>query len=238
MHDFLKKLWIAIWPWIDAAQQVLSSWLGKRIEVAAAAALMLVISFYIAHSQRQKIMKDFAETKKRGARPTTQPKLDEWLAEFEKDRLNNAFELGYAALLVALFGFVIPSTLMGLGVYEYNWFFPKAHALMSVNCGKNSPNSLSYFGTAIFVTSQFFMGFGQHLDEIIPHQSTLAAASALEPADSVIAAALILYRYFVGAFSLMFVQLISRAYAVRRMVGPVEKLLDERKQKLAAASRG
>jgi hypothetical protein len=212
---------LMVWGWLD-------SWLGHRIEVGVVAGLVLLLSYWVATTQNSALKNTYHELKFPGPMPTRPQTAHNQLQRIDEHRKNTAWKAARQGFLVGLFGFVVPSVIVGLSLYHYPWFFPNQFPLTrEIGCDVRAATHLNLGTTVLFVLAQFFMGFGQHIDEISTRLPSFAAAASLNPANSLVMCGVILYRIFIGAFSLNFLNLVRRAIVISRSVGPREQRLIE-----------
>jgi hypothetical protein len=235
MERYIAEAWSAIWPVLILIRGWLTSWWGLRIEVILAALIVLGLSFWIARQQNAALKKDYEEYKPRGREPDDPDKLRAKIQEIEARKATFAWQSVRQALAVGFFGFVVPSSLMALGLLYYSWFVTNGSALArAIGCGgSHEVLPLNLVTAALFVLSQFFMGYGQHLDELSTRIPALSSAASLTPTNSYIVLAVVAYRFYVGAFSLLFSNLVRRAVVAVRSIGPKQKRLVD---KLARAT--
>ena len=192
MEKHFAEAWSAIWPILVLLRTWLTSWLGARIEAGLGAAVILALSFWIARAQNSSLRNSYEERRFRGPVPTRIETITRQLGEIDDQRSGVAWTAARQALAVGLFGFVIPSAVIALSVLDYSWFVPNGSPLAKeIGCGGHAAAQLNFAAIALFVLSQFFMGFGQHIDEVSTRLPALSSAASLSPTNSYIVLAII-----------------------------------------------
>jgi hypothetical protein len=197
-------------PWFAVIAHVLTSWLAWRIYAITLAVMVLGGSFWIANAQRVQIIEWKPE---RGRKPTTQKGVYERLERLAQFKANARVTVLLRLLLVVLFGFAVPSIILGAGIYFYGWLLPGRSALDCMSCEGHQAEPLSLPAIASYVISQLTLGVSGILGEL---SAKPPLTSAYGPADTITADGLLLYRYFVGGFVSIFGKLILNAFQVSR----------------------
>lgn len=226
MEHWLANAVVAVRPWAAWAGTMLASWLAWRIYAVAGGLAAVGLSLWNANQHREFIVE---VSNPRGPKPTTRRGTRRRLRRIEqliKDKQGEAIR---QALLVLFYGFLVPSTVLGLAIYFYPWFMPGQDALSLAGCPRPANVAPTLLGTGMFVFSQLAMGMANTASSLADG----ALANVLPgytPANGAIAAALVGYRYFIGLFAGSFAHLV---YAAMKM--PAHPELVRQRQELEAA---
>lgn len=216
----------AIEPWAQHTLEIMTSWLAWRVYALIGAALVLALSFWVARAQQVGLLE---LRPRRGRKPTVRKTIEKKLKELQEFEEHTRWSVLSKAILVAFFGFLIPSLVLALAVYHYSWFLPGRQALMETGCAGGSAVRPTLLETVSYVFSQLSMGTAGIAAEVTP-RSFVAALPAFVPADTVAADGLAFYRYFVGGFAAAFLRLLYIAATVSRNAS-----IAERRTELVAA---
>ncbi|HVY32930.1 MAG TPA: hypothetical protein VG960_00790 [Caulobacteraceae bacterium] len=233
MAHMWTELIAAATPYWNALIAAATSWLALRIYVLAAAGAIAIGSVWYAQTQSAEF---FEMARKPGPPPTRLKTIQRHFDEASQFRRARTLTfLGRAARVIG-FGFVVPSALLLLGLHHYAWFRPGAAPLLASNGCYSKEVQPSLWQTALFVASQLTMGVTESRlsGSLIAGTSRLHASESFLPADSVVGALVVFYRYFVGAFTTLVIRL---GLSTFRAITTVESRYQTLKQALADAKR-
>jgi hypothetical protein len=196
--------------WFEHLRVLATSWLAWRIYAATAVMLVMAISIWIAHSQQVDVLelRPF-RGKKPTKRESIQKRLDKLQAIKGRARATNLLRAGW----VLLFGFIVPSIMLAGIIHFYSWFQPNVEALVHAGCHGGTVAHPSLISATMFMFSQLAMGASGIAADISSRSFGTMMPSYL-PSNTWFAEALAIYRYFIGAFSLIFVRLLIVAFKV------------------------
>lgn len=229
MEHWFTNVLLAARPWAAWAETMLTSWLAWRIYALLGGAIIVALSLWNANRHRDVIV----EPSIRPSRAKTKRGIRDALNRLDQLIKGGQSAVFRQALLVLFYGFLIPSTVLGLAIYFYPWFVPGQSALSTSGCPHSVTVSPTFFGTGVFVFSQLAMGMANTVSGL----ATGALGNAIHgytPANGIVAAAVVGYRYFIGLFAGAFAHLV---YAALRMPA-TPKLVQQRQDlltRLAAA---
>lgn len=201
-------------PILQSVGAAATSWLAWRIYAALAAMVIGGGSILFALRQRAKILELVPF---RGRKPRKLEAIDRRIEHVQKFKANQTRVLLSRMLLVVAFGFVIPSTLLLLGIHYYSWFkVGEAPLQITMGCRTWSIHP-SLEAAAQFVLSQFAMGASAShvVGSLAASTPWLSRGTTYAPNDGVVSTAVILYRYFIGICATLLVQLSRAAYVAR-----------------------
>lgn len=234
MAHMWTELVAAATPYWHAFIAAATSWLAWRIYVLSAAAAIAVASVWYAHTQSAEF---FEMARKPGPAPTRLKTIQKHYDEASRFRRARTLTFLARAVRVMGFGFIVPSTLLLLGLHNYGWFRPGAAPLLASNGCSTGEVHPSLVQSALFVASQLTMGVTESRlsGSLITGASRLHASESFLPADSVVGALVVFYRYFVGAFTTLVIRL---GLSTFRAITTVEGRYQALKQALADARHG
>ena len=223
MEHWLTSAVLTVKPWATWAGVMLTSWLAWRIYALIGGVAAVGLSIWNANRHREFVV-EFSSPP--GRKPSKLRSIRRWQRELEERVGNKQREAVRQAMLVLFYGFFIPSTALGLAIYYYPWFMPGQDALSVSGCPHPLAVTPTFFGTGIFIFSQLAMGMANKMSFLA--DSALAGAFPVYmPANGIVAAAMVGYRYFIGLFAAAFVHLL---YTARKI--PADPKVQEQKDDL------
>ncbi len=200
-----------------------TSWLAWRFYALAGGTFVAGLSIWNANRHREFVVEI---SNPPGRKPSRRKSIMRWQRELDERVGNKQREAVRQALLVLFYGFFIPSTVLGVAIYYYPWFMPGHEALSVSGCPHPMAVTPTFFGTGTFIFSQLAMGMANKMSFLA--DSALARAfPTYMPANGIIAAAMVGYRYFIGLFAAAFVHLL---YTARKI--PVDLMVQKQREDL------
>ena len=202
MHALFEQILRDFPHWLHASVALATSWWALRVYAVAMAVAVLAASFWFAQRQRGWLM-GLEPGKFRSLLPRPQAQAQKFqiqkqlakLHAFKQSKVLSAF--GSLGLLI-LFGFVVPSVLIGASIAWYRWFDPSGHLL--VGNGARPLGAPSLPQTFWFVVSQMSLGVAGSPASVAGFFGAHIAAVSFDRSNPVSVLAVLGYRYFVGAF--------------------------------------
>lgn len=222
MDKFVQSSLASLEPWLHSAAELSTSWLAWRVYAIVAMTIVLALSFRIASAQRNMILELRPQ---RGPKPRVRKTIERKLRELDEFRNAKFSEAMKRAGLLILFGFVIPSAVLAVAIFYYRWFEPGQDALSVAACPQSSALQPTLLSTGLFLFSQLSMGILNGAAEVFSGPVANYFPN-YAPANGVVAAGLVGYRYFIAIFAGVLVHLLG----VARKVSSFEALKIRRQE--------
>ncbi len=223
-------------PILDRLAQIATSWLAWRVYALLLAAGIAFASVWYAGRQDWMVKERLKDLKSfRGPSPTRRETILKQLGVIEAHKAYRLRFLTSATVKVLLFGFVVPSILLLMGIRCYAWFRPGVLPLISSNGCSSAVADPSLWGSIQFVLLQLTMGVADaHLSGgLLKAGGGLSGGEAYLPADKGVGLAIVSYRYFVGGFAAL-LALLGRTIFTTLMF-PLNEVQRKLQRALAAA---
>lgn len=232
----MDHIWTELVAWAGPILRYLlaaaTSWLAQRIYVLAGAAAIVIASVRFAGKQSADY---FPMPKRRGRKPIRRASIQKALDKAHQFEDARTLTFLRRTAMVVVFGFVVPSALLLIGLRYYAWFRPGAAPLLATNGCYTAEAHPSIWQTARFVASQLTMGItdSRLSGSLITGTSNLHPSLSYLPSDSVVSGLVVFYRYFIGAFTTLLIRL---GLSTFRAVTSVDQDKKELQAELAKAS--
>jgi len=232
----MDHMWTELVAWsgpiLRALVAAATSWLAQRIYVLAGAGAIVIASVKFASKQSADF---FPMPRPRGRKPIRRASIQKALDKASRFQSARTLTFLRRTAMVVVFGFVVPSALLLLGVRYYAWFRPGAAPLLATNGCYAAAAHPSIWETAQFVASQLTMGItdSRLSGSLITGTSNLRPSLGYMPSDRVVSGMVVFYRYFIGAFTTLLIRL---GLSTFRAVTSVDQNMKELQAELAKAS--
>ena len=227
MQEFLQHAQTELSVWLNDIIMLATSWWALRLYAAAGALLVLALSFWIARRLRKWLLslkpgnfdRNFS-----GPKPTRKQSILKQLDRLHAFKRTKIFSALGSLVLLIVFGFVVPSLLIGLGIVYFRWFNPAGHLLID---GVSHPlNMPSPWQTFWFLTSQVSLGVAGSPASIAGNFGAHIANISFDRGNPISVIAVLAYRYFVGTFGGVFGHFMWTLARVLGSTGPKEEELN------------
>lgn len=227
MQGVLRQAQTELSVWLNDIITVGTSWWALRLYVAAAALLFLALSFWIAQRQRRWLLSlepgNFDRSFS-GPRPSRKQSILKQLDRLHAFKRTKIFSALGSLVLLIVFGFVVPSLLIGLGIVYFRWFNPAGHLL--IDEGSHPLNMPSPWQTFWFLISQVSLGVAGSPESVAGSFGAHIANISFDHGNPISVIAVLAYRYFVGAFGGVFGHFTWTLGRVFTSTGPKEEELN------------
>ena len=228
MSAYYNQFIIFITPYWDQLVVAATSWVAWRAYVLATVGAILSASFWIARKQQVWFKNLNPVSPIRGRQATRIKTLKRQINQIDDLKKNIVKSILIRAVVLLATGLMVPGILLVLGLYNYQWFVPGAHALLADECGGGPVDLPTISGISNFVASQWSMGFSPAaFGSLESAERIRSSLHTYVPGDPVVSLGLSGFRYFVAIFSGTFFAALWSA--VR---GAPSSVLDETKRKL------